>query len=140
MWRDTTYVVCVSQLEHLALDNADPQDPLYVALRDNLESGAIAKCEAAGAEAVNLYFTGTNCATTGTDPVSSNFVHTGACWNAEKYDLDEEVCPLIGECRPYYDCSSEPIASLGDDEAGGDEGLAWECDEPGFAELEIQRE
>jgi hypothetical protein len=125
----TTYEACVTQLEHLALDTADPQDPLYVALRDSFESGAIANCEAAGAKIVELYFIGTNCATTGTDPVTTNLSYAGTCWEVEKYDIDEEeLCPLDSVCGSYYDCSSEPIVGIGDDEAGDE--IAWECDDP----------
>lgn len=134
----TTYEACVSQLEHLALDIANPQDPLYMALRDSLESGAIVQCEAAGAQIAEAYFIGTDCATTGTNPVSTNFFHVGACWEVEKYDLDAELCPLDSPCGSYYDCSNEPIVEIGDDEAGDE--LAWECDDPvGLGELEIRR-
>jgi hypothetical protein len=130
---ETTYEACVTQREHLALDTADPQDPLYLALRDNLESGAIANCEKIGAELVGFFFVGTTCATTGIAPVATNLVHLGACWETNSYALDEEVCPLDAECGPFYDCSSEPIVSVGDDEAGADEAgdeVAWECDDP----------
>lgn len=125
---ETTYGACVTQREHLALDAADPQDPLYVALRDNLESGAIANCEAAGAQQVGVYFIGTNCAATGMAPVITNLVHFGACWETMNYDLDDELCPLDSECGAYYDCSNNPIVGIGDDEGGDD--LAWECDSP----------
>lgn len=123
----TTYETCVSQLEHLALDTADPQDPLYVAIRGSLESAAIAKCEAAGAAAWGIAFGSTNCATTGTAPVSTNLVHVGACWKPEDWD-NQEYCPLFPECRPYYDCAEPDDWVLGDDEAGDD--VLWECDEP----------
>lgn len=117
-------LTCVSQLEHLALDAADPQDPVYVAMRSSLESAAIAKCEAAGAAQWGVEFASTDCATTGTAPVSTNLVHTGACWKSENWDKNE-YCPLFPECRLYYDCSAEPIWDGGDDEAGAD--VEWEC-------------
>jgi hypothetical protein len=133
---DTTYEICVTQLQHLALEKADPQDPLYIALRDNLESGAIANCETAGAQVFGAFFIGTDCATTGTDPVITNIVHSGACWEPMTYDLDDELCPLDSECGAYYDCSNDPIVGTGDDEGGDD--LAWECDDPvGVVEREI---
>jgi hypothetical protein len=45
---DTSHTHCVTMLEHLALDAADPEDPVYVAMRDALESQVIANCELAG--------------------------------------------------------------------------------------------
>jgi hypothetical protein len=121
---ETTYTTCVSQLEHLALDTADPQDPLYVALRESLENAAIAKCETAGAELGGALFSHSNCATTGTEPVATNLLHAGACWKSEDFD-DDKYCPFFPECEPYYDCSSEPIWSGGDDEAGSE--IQWIC-------------
>jgi hypothetical protein len=141
----TTYETCVTQLEHLALDTADPQDPIYMAIRQSLESGAIAQCEAAGLAFDDLFFSHTDCAMVGISPVTANFVHLGPCWDVESYGEDfewSELCALDSDsiCVDYYDCSSQPVwnENLGDDEAGEDS-IAWECDEPpGISALEIR--
>lgn len=125
---ETSHEVCLSQLEHLALDAADPADPLYIALRDNLESGAIANCELAGKDAFGELFAGTNCATTGVVPVVTNITHLGACWEATVVALDEPEPCALAQCEEFYDCSSEPIVGVGDDEGGEDFG--WECELP----------
>jgi hypothetical protein len=61
----TSHTRCVSMLEHLALDTADAQDPVYIALRDAFESEAISKCELAGIEAWPDDLDHTDCASTG---------------------------------------------------------------------------
>lgn len=118
----TTYSICVTQREHNALDAANPEDPLYVALRSSLESGAMAKCESEGIELWGIYFANTDCATAGV----ANIFHEGACWKSEDIEAGK-YCPLFPECEPYYDCSSEPIWDGGDEAA---EGVSWECPGP----------
>jgi hypothetical protein len=138
---DTLHTRCVTMLEHLALDAADPEDPVYVALRDAFESEAVANCELAGAAFLLDDFNHTDCATTGTDPVTTNLVRVGACWEFE--DVDGELtslCPLEATCGQFYDCSDEPIiAEYGWVEVEGEtEGevpfntqeLLWSCDDP----------
>lgn len=123
---DTTHEVCVTQLEHLALAAANPGDPLYQALRTTLESGAVANCETSGALNLGFLFDGTTCATTGTLPVTTNITHLGPCWDLEVVPLDEpEPCSLDSQCGEFYDCTNEPIVSVGDDEAGDE--LLWDC-------------
>lgn len=136
---DTSHTRCVTMLEHLALDGADPQNPVYVALRDAFQSEAIANCELAG---ITLFpdFDHTDCATTGTDPVTTNLVHLGACWEWEDVAAKpKKLCPLETKCGRFYDCSEEPIiAKYGWVESEGEtEGLVpssseeqlWSCDE-----------
>jgi hypothetical protein len=133
---DTTYESCVTQLEHLALDTANPQDPLYLAIRESLQNGAIAQCEAVGLVEGGPQFSHTDCATVGIEPVSANFVHFGPCWDVQSYASDsdpDDWCALDPDsvCVGYYDCSSQPVwnDAIGDDEAG-DDSVPWECDEP----------
>lgn len=95
----TTYTRCVSMLEHLALDAAAPQDPVYMALRDAFESEAIANCELAGVDLLPNDFDYTDCATTGTDPVATNLVYLGPCWEWEDLEAEpKETCPLEDQC------------------------------------------
>lgn len=137
---DTSATRCVSMLEHLALNAADPQDPVFVALREALRSEAIANCELAGAAIWGITFDHTDCATADTDPVSFNLVHLGPCWEWENLEADPpQTCPLEGQCGQFYDCSTEPITLWGgqvytEGETDGtipwtgDEQL-WTCDE-----------
>jgi hypothetical protein len=137
---DTSHTRCVTMLEHLALDIADPEDPVYVALRDALESQAIANCELAGTTLFPDGFDHTDCATAGIDAVTTNLVHLGACWEREDVDgKTKKLCPLETTCGRFYDCSDEPIiAKYGWVEAEGEtEGLVpwngeeelWSCDD-----------
>jgi hypothetical protein len=137
---DTTHTRCVSMLEHLALDAAGPEDPVYIALRDAFESEAVAKCELAGAAVLLGQFNYTDCATTGTDPVATNLAYLGPCWEWEDLEADpQSTCPLADQCGRFYDCSEDPISiwngylQEGDTEGAvawtGDEEL-WSCDEP----------
>lgn len=108
-----------------ALAAADPDDPLYVALRANLESGAVANCESFAKSKNGALLVGTTCATTGTPPVTTNILHAGPCWDAEVVPLDEpEPCSLDSQCGEFYDCTNEPIVGVGDDEGGE---LLWDC-------------
>ena len=133
----TTYTRCVSMLEHLALDAAEPQDPVYIALRDAFQSESIANCELAGAAQWQGDFDHTDCAMTGMGPVSTNLVHLGPCWADEQLQADPpETCPLEDQCGPFYDCSQDPIilyhGQVQEGETGGEEGedgLLWSCDE-----------
>lgn len=142
---DTSHTRCVSMLEHLALDTADPENPVYVSLRDAFESQAIANCELAGAEMLVNIFDHTDCAATGTDPVTTNLVRLGACWEVEDVDgKAQDLCPLETTCGQFYDCSDEPIiAKNGWVEVEGEtegetegkvpwytEELLWSCDDP----------
>jgi hypothetical protein len=129
-------------LEHLALDAADPEDPVYVALRDALESEAIANCELAGAAAWPNIFDHTDCATTGMDPVTTNLVYLGPCWESEDLEAEpNKTCPIEAQCGEFYDCSDDPIVIFngylqteGETDGAvpwtGNEEL-WNCDEPG---------
>ena len=131
---DTTSTACVSMIEHLVLDFSDPQSPTYVALRTSLESAAIANCELAGAEFWDDLFDHTDCSTAGTDPVTTNIVHQGACWQAA--NLEDGDCSQYPECGRLHDCTDPYIVVLdGGDETGGE--LAWECDEPVVGEGEV---
>ena len=140
----TTYTRCVSMLEHLALDAADPQAPVYMALHDAFESEAIANCELAGAAAWPNVFGHTDCATTGTEPVATNLVHLGPCWEWEDLGAEpQETCPLEDQCGEFYDCSDDPIilwnGQVQDGETGGEDsenGLLWSCDESIRASIE----
>lgn len=137
----TSHTRCVSMLEHLALDAADPQDPVYMALHNAFESEAVANCELAGAEAWPNVFDHTDCATTGMDPVTTNLVYLGPCWEWEDLEAKpQKTCPLEDQCGDFYDCSQEPIilyhgniVQEGETEGvvpwTGDEEL-WSCDEP----------
>lgn len=135
----TTYTRCVSMLEHLALDDADPQDPVYMALHNAFESEAIANCELAGATLLEGDFDHTDCATTGIEPVATNLVYLGPCWEWEDLEAEpQKTCPLEDQCGQFYDCSDDPIilwngqvldGGTDGGETGGDEGL-WSCDEP----------
>jgi hypothetical protein len=108
----TSHTRCVTMLEHLALDAADPEDPVYVALRNAFESQAIANCELAGAALLPDIFDHTNCATTGIDSVTTNLVHLGACWEWEDLEAKPtKVCPLETTCGRFYDCSDESIVA-----------------------------
>jgi hypothetical protein len=142
---DTSHTRCVTMLEHLALNGADPEDPVYVALRDALESQAIANCELAGAALFPNDFDHTDCATAGTDPLTTNIVRIGACWEVEDVDgKAKNLCPLETTCGHFYDCSDEPIiAKHGWVEVEGEtegetegkvpwytEELLWGCDDP----------
>jgi hypothetical protein len=135
---DTSHTRCVTMLEHLALDIADPEDPVYVALRDALESQAIANCELAGAALFPDDFDHTDCAATGTDPVTTNLVRLGACWEVEDVDgKTKKLCPLETTCGRFYDCSDEPIMAtygLVEGETDGvpwySEEVLWSCDDP----------
>ena len=122
----TTHTTCVTMLEHLALDAANEQDPLYQALRASLESAAVANCELAGAEKWGPLLASTDCSTTGTAPVSTNVAYVGSCWETEDH-AKGEFCPLFPQCEPYYDCSSDPIWDGGGGETGGE--TPWECDQ-----------
>ena len=134
----TIYTRCVSMLEHLALDAAEPGDPVYMALHDAFESEAITNCELAGAAAWPDDFDHTDCATTGTDPVTTNLVYLGPCWEWEDLETEpQETCPLEDQCGSFYDCSDDPIilwnGHVQDGETGAegvDDGLLWSCDEP----------
>src|SRR5690606_11950858 len=137
---DTSHTRCVTMLEHLALDVADPGDPVYVALRNSIESQAIANCELAGIAMFPDNFDHTDCATTGMDPVTTNLVRFGACWEVEDNDGERQrLCPLETTCGQFYDCSDERIiATYGRVEAEGEtegelpwwtEELLWSCDE-----------
>jgi hypothetical protein len=136
----TSHTRCVTMLEHLALDTANPEDPVYVALRDAFESEAVANCELAGAQMLPNKFDHTDCATAGTDPVTTNLVHLGACWELEDQEsTPKQLCPLEVTCGEFYDCSDEPIiAKYGWVETEGEtEGMVpwnteeelWSCDE-----------
>jgi hypothetical protein len=133
---DTSHTRCVTMLEHLALDAADPGDPVYVALRDSIESQAIANCELAGA-ALFPDFDHTDCATTGTDPVTTNLVRLGACWEVEDVGKWKDLCPMETTCGQFYDCSDEPIIATYGVVEGETEGevpwyteeLLWSCDD-----------
>jgi hypothetical protein len=136
----TSHTRCVTMLEHLAIDGADAENPVYLALRDAFESEAIANCELAGAALFPNDFDHTDCATTGTDPVTTNFVHLGACWEWEDQESEpKQLCPLEVTCGQFYDCSDEPIiAKYGWVEVEGEtEGMVpwnteaelWSCDE-----------
>lgn len=123
----TTHEVCVTQLEHLALDAADPLDPLYLALRDSLESGAIANCESAAQAALGPLSVGSTCGMSGVGDVSTNITHVGACWETETLAPNgPEPCGAQSQCRAFYDCTEDAIIGSGGDEAGGDETL-WSC-------------
>ena len=135
---ETSHTRCVTMLEHLALDAADPGDPVYVALRDSIESQAIANCELAGAQMLPGNFDHTDCATTGTDPVTTNLVRLGACWEVEDVGKWKDLCPMETTCGQFYDCSDEPIIAtygLVEGETEGEvpwwtEELLWSCDDP----------
>jgi hypothetical protein len=138
---DTSHTRCVTMLEHLALDGADPEDPVYVALRDAFESQAITNCELTGVALLPGNFDHTDCATAGTDPVITNLVHIGACWEVEDVDgKAKKLCPLETTCGQFYDCSEQPIIAMyGWVEAEGEtegevpwytEELLWSCDDP----------
>jgi hypothetical protein len=134
----TTHTRCVSMLEHLALDAADPQNPVYMALRDAFESEAISNCELAGAALLPGILDHTDCATSGIDPVTTNLVYLGPCWVAG--DLEAEpICP-DEQCNRFYDCSDE-VVYLWDgrvEDEGETEGWVpwtgeedlWSCEEP----------
>lgn len=136
----TSHTRCVSMLEHLALDAADPEDPVYMALHDAFESEAITNCELAGAAAWPNVFDHTDCATTGTDPVTTNLVYLGPCWEWEDLQTEpKKACPLEEQCGEFYDCSDDPIFIFngylqtegetgGPVEWTGNEEL-WSCDE-----------
>lgn len=140
----TTYTRCVSMLEHLALDAAAPQDPVYMALHDAFESEAIANCELAGAAKWQGDFDHTDCATTGTQPVATNLVYLGPCWEWEDLEAEpKQTCPLEDQCGQFYDCSDEPIilwrGQIQDGETGGEDpedGPLWSCDDPPRASVE----
>ena len=149
---DTSYTRCVTMLEHLALDGADPEDPVYVALRNAFEGEAIAKCELTGAAILAANFDHTDCATTGTDPVTTNIVRIGVCWEWEDVEAKPyQLCPLETTCSQFYDCSDEPIiATYGVVEGETDgvpwysEEVLWTCDDPagnidGPTEISSQR-
>jgi hypothetical protein len=133
----TSYSRCVSMLEHVALDAADPQDPVYLALRQAFESAAVSNCELAGAALWPNDFSHTDCATVGTGTVTSNLVYLGSCWEWEGPN-DDQKCPLQQQCGQFYDCSDDPIIrwagflQVGETEGAvpwtGDEEL-WSCDE-----------
>jgi hypothetical protein len=136
----TTYTRCVSMLEHLALDAADPQDPVYMALRDAFESEAIANCELAGAVELPGGFDHTDCATTGADPVVTNLVYLGPCWVSEDLEaMPKQTCPLADQCGEFYDCSEDPISIFNGylQQEGETDGAVpwtgaeelWSCDE-----------
>jgi hypothetical protein len=137
----TAYTRCVSMLEHVALDAAAPQDPVYIALRDAFESEAITNCELAGSAAWPNLFSHTDCATAGTDPVSTNLVYLGPCWELEDLQAEpKKACPIEEQCGEFYDCSDDPIIIFNgylqtDGETDGavpwtgTEEL-WSCDEP----------
>jgi hypothetical protein len=149
---DTTYARCVTMLEHVALNLADPQDATYMALRDAFESEAIATCELAGMALYGDLLDHTDCATTGTEPVATNLVHIGPCWEPNHGAEDHELCPgddpqFQQQCGEFYDCDEEPIILwdghvwLGEfdgGETGGEDGwVPWTgeeelftCDEP----------
>lgn len=133
---DTSYARCVSMLEHVALDLADPQDPLYMALHDAFQSEAVANCEIAGTMLLLADFDHTDCATTGSGSVATNLVHLGPCWEQNTSDTVEDMCALDQQCGQYYDCEDNPIVlrngrvRLGggdDDETGGDtyQWISW---------------
>lgn len=129
---DTSYTRCVTMLEHVALNLADPQDPLYMALRGAFESEAVANCELAGEALLPADFDHTDCATTGSGSVTTNLVHLGPCWEPNTSDTLEDMCALNQQCGEFYDCEDEPIVlwnglvRLGGDggETGGD-GYEW---------------
>jgi hypothetical protein len=133
---DTSHTRCVTMLEHVALETADPQDPVYLALRDAFESEAVTNCELAGEAAFPNIFSHTDCAMAGTEPVNNNLVHLGPCW--EPGDLEAEpICPVT--CDRFQDCSEGPIylwkgqvQDEGETEGWvpwtGEEAL-WDCDE-----------
>lgn len=150
---NTTYARCVSMLEHVALNLANPQDATYMALRAAFESEAIAKCELAGKALYGELLDHTDCATTGTDPVSTNLVHLGPCWEPNHGAEDHEYCPgddpqFQQQCGHFYDCDEGPIVLLSNGylwlgesdggETGGESGLIpwtgeeelFTCDEP----------
>jgi hypothetical protein len=135
---DTSHTRCMTMLEHIALDAANPEDPVYVALRDSLESQAIASCELAGAALLLDDFHHTDCATTGIDPVTTNIVRIGVCWEWEDVEAKPyQLCPLESTCGQFYDCSDEPImATYGVVEGETDgvpwysEEVLWSCDDP----------
>ena len=107
----TTYTRCVSMLEHLALDAADPGDPVYMALHDAFESEAIANCELAGAAAWPNLFDYTDCATAGTDPVTTTGSASGRpCFGVKLRGLTAQT----KSCTPLR---------LGDRGCPGDDGL-----------------
>lgn len=93
-------------------------------MRDSLESAALANCELAGTEIWLLNFAGTTCPNTGNGEVTTNLVHTGACWEDEDHE-DGKFCPLTGQCGRLYDCSDDPVLDGG--ETGGE--LGWGCDQ-----------
>jgi hypothetical protein len=124
----TTYTRCVSMLEHIALDTADPLDPVYVALRNAFESEAIANCEIAGALHWPEHFDHTDCATTGSGNVSTNLSWLGPCWVSEEPDAEPpKTCPLKAACGRFYDCSDEPIMRDAGETGGAEDAPPWSC-------------
>ena len=71
-----------------------------------------------------LHFAGTTCSNTGNGEVTTNLVHTGACWEDEGHE-DGKFCPLTEQCGRLYDCSDDPVLDGGET---GDE-LGWDCDQ-----------
>ncbi len=139
----TSATTCMTMLEHMALDVADANDPLYMAVRLALESQAIANCESQGIEIFGNDLAYTDCATTGDGGgVTTNLVHLGACWHEEQWLWEQHPdgnCNLDGECGQYYDCDNDKIMRFGgadgsiySGETEGDvedDGLYWDCDE-----------
>lgn len=124
----TTYTRCVSMLEHIALDAANLNNPIYVALRDAFESEAIANCELAGALHWPEHFDYTNCATTGIGDVTTNLSWLGPCWVGENLEAEPpKSCPLEAECGQFYDCSDEPIVRDAGETGGSEDGPPWSC-------------
>jgi len=101
---DTTYSLCVSQLQHVALNGGDPT------LTNELSAGSIAQCELAAVAKLGGFLDYTTCAEQG-----ASVSHVGACWEADP-DL---LCPLLDDCRAKYDCDPEPVWEGYGDETGG---------------------
>lgn len=119
---ETSASQCVSQLEHTILSDANPNDPTFQKLRDELVAAAQAECQLAAAQSVGTTQNHNTCNTA--EPA---IAYVGPCWEPDP-DLE---CPAVAECRLKYDCDPNPVWRWGDDiaETGGsqDDWYGWSC-------------
>lgn len=119
----TTHSACFTMQEDYYLDEADAENPAYMALYAQLVNGAIANCELVGEHLFDDGLAYTDCADVGAPPPQvSVFKSDQSCTrpvgedNFDNWDI----------CQGYYDCEAN--------ETGPDWDCAGESDAAGIDE------